>query len=282
MNTSAASPALDAAIAAIGTVRTSEPFRTGSTRAARFAAAVMDDGPAQAAGRVAPPGFAHVPVMQSMVEVIGAAARGHVLHGEHDFVFHAPIVPGLTLLTTSELVGVRGSRAGVLLHVRSETRTSEGTPVCTQIATIVLPGAVPEIAAGSVPPAPPAVGPGAEAETAFAIGPDLTLAYAEAARDYSAYTLDAGAARAAGWPAPVVHGMLTLSLAATAVVKHHAGGDAARLARLGCRFSAPLFSRAGERLVVRHHGDAAGRVGFAAADGEGRAVLTRGYAEIRP
>ncbi len=277
------SPALlDAAIAAIGTARASEPFRTGSARAAAFAAAVQDDGPAQAAGLVAPPTFAHVPVMQSMVEVIGAVTTAHVMHGEQDFVFHAPIVPKETLFTTSTLVGVKGSRAGVLLYLRSETRTDAGVPVCTQTATIICPGGVEARAAGEVPPALPEVPEGVAAETLFAIGPDVTLAYAEAARDYSPYTLDQAAAEAAGWPAPVVHGMLTLSLAASAVVRAHAGGDAARIARLGCRFPAPLWSRPGERLVVRHHGEGAGRVGFSATDSEGRTVLARGYAEVRP
>lgn len=280
--TSPTPKALDDAVAALGTSRASEPFRTGSARAAAFAAAVRDTGPAQAAGLIAPPTFAHVPAMQSLVEVIGAATRAHVVHGEQDFVFHAPIVPMQTLFTTSMLTGVRGARAGILLYVRSETRTADGTPVCTQTATIVLPGAAPDRAAGEVPPPIPEAGPGPEAETAFGIGPALTFAYAEAARDYSPYTLDQAAAEAAGWPAPVVHGMLTLSLAASAIVEHHAGGDAASLTRLACRFAAPLWSRDGERLVVRHHADGAGRVGFTATDREGRTVLTRGYAEVRP
>lgn len=274
--------ALDDAVAALGTARASEPFRTGSARAAAFAAAVRDDGPAQAAGLVAPPTFAHVPAMQSLVEVIGAATPGHVVHGAQDFVFHAPIVPMQTLLTTSTLMGVRGARAGVLLYVRSETRTADGARVCTQTATIILPGAAPDRAAGEVPAPLAAAGPGPQAETAFDIGPAQTFAYAEAARDYSPYTLDQAAAQAAGWPAPVVHGMLTLSLAASAIVAHHAGGDAARLARLSCRFPAPLWSRDGERLVVRHHADGAGRLGFAATDREGRTVLSHGHAELRP
>lgn len=280
--TSTSPQALDDAVAALGTSRASEPFRTGSARAADFAAAVRDDGPAQAAGRVAPPTFAHVPAMQSMVEVIGAVTRDHVVHGEHDFVFHAPIAPDRTLVTTSILTGVRGTDAGLLLYVRSETRAADGTPICTQTATILRPGAVPVRTAGKAPPAQPRARPGPVEETRFAIGPDITQAYAEAARDYSPYTLDQEAAEAAGWPAPVVHGMLTLSLAASAVVKTYAAGEAARLARLCCRFSAPLFSREGETLVVHHHRDDLGHVGFTATDGGGRTVLTRGYAEFRP
>jgi acyl dehydratase len=280
--TSTSPKALDDAVAALGFSRGSEPFRTGSARAAAFAAAVSDDGPAQAAGLVAPPTFAHVPAMQSLVEVIGAVTRDHVVHGEQDFVFHAPIVPNRTLLTTSTLTGVRGTDAGLLLYVRSETRTADGAPICTQTATIVRPGAVPVWTAGKAPPAQPRAQTGQVQETRFAIGPDITQAYAEAARDYSPYTLDQDAAKAAGWPAPIVHGMLTLSLAASAIVKTYAAGEATRLSRICCRFSAPLFSREGETLVVHHHRDLVGHVGFTASDGGGRTVLTRGYAEIRP
>jgi acyl dehydratase len=279
--TSASPRSRDDAVAALGTSRGSEPFRTGRARAAAFAAAVGDNGPAQAAGLVAPPTFAHVPAMQSLVEVIGAATRDHVVHGEHDFVFHAPIVPNRTLLTTSTLTGVRGTAAGLLLYVRSETRAADGTPICTQTATILRPGAVPALMAGKAPPAQPRARTGPVEETRYAIGPDITQAYAEAARDYSPYTLDQEAAEAVGWPAPIVHGMLTLSLASSAVVQTYAAGEATRLARLFCRFSAPLFSRGGETLVVHHHRDLEGHVGFTATDGGGRTVLTRGYAEFR-
>ena len=85
-----------------------------------------------------------------------------------------------------------------------------------------------------------------------------------------------------GFGAPIVHGMLTLSLAASRIVADFAGGDATRLYRLGCRFSQPLYSRAGESLRITRAMDASGIVAFSATDGTGRPVLTRGYAEVRP
>lgn len=269
--------------ALIGSLRLSEPFRTGSHRAAQFAAVIGDRRPDHAAGRIAPPTFAHVPAMQSMVEVVQAVTRDFVLHGEHDFVFHAPIRPGRILRTRSVLAGLRGTRAGLALHVRSDTETLGGEPVCTQWSTLLWRNGPPLPALGEAPPGRDEAGPGREVTSHHAIGPELTEAYAEAARDYSPYTLDAEAARAAGLPGPIVHGMLTLSLAATSLLEARADDvPALRLRRLACRFAAPLASRAGERLAVTQRADGTGRVAFAATDASGRAVLTRGHAEFAP
>ena len=269
-----------AAVAALGAERDSEEFRTSSHRLAQFAAAIGDSTPAHREGRVAVPTFAHIPVMQSMVEVMGRVTGAFALHGEHDYVFHAPIVPGQRLFSHSRLTGVRTNAAGLLLHITSHTATHTGAPVCTQVSTVLVTGKADPVTAGEAPPARPLADGGAEVHNTFAISPPLTLAYAEAARDYSAYCLDPEAAALLGFPAPIVHGMLTLSLAASRIVADFAGGDARRLRRLGCRFSQPLYSREGETLVITRAMDAAGFVAFSATDGTGRPVLTRGYAEV--
>ncbi|MGQ0567473.1 MAG: MaoC/PaaZ C-terminal domain-containing protein [Gemmobacter sp.] len=269
------------AIGLLGTERDSEEFRTGSHRLAQFAAAIGDPVSLHREGRVAPPTFAHIPVMQSMVEVMAFVTGDFALHGEHDYWFHAPIVPGLRLLSRSRLTGVRTNAAGLLLHITSDTATHTGEAICTQVSTVLVTGRADPVTAGEAPARPEAA-KGPEVRDSLAISPALTLAYAEAARDYSAYCLDADAAADLGFPAPIVHGMLTLSLAATAIVADFAGGQAGRLRRLGCRFAQPLFSRDGVALHITRAIDAQGLVAFSATDGAGRAVLTRGYAEIAP
>jgi len=267
-----------AAVAALGTTRDSEEFRTSSHRLAQFAVVVGDK--AAADGRIAPPTFAHIPVMQSMVEVMGRVTGDFALHGEHDYVFHAPIVPGQRLFSTSRLTGVRTNAAGLLMHITSHTATHAGDPVCTQVSTVLVTGRADPVTAGDAPPDRPVAAGGAPAQDRIAISPALTLAYAEAARDYSAYCLDPEAASLLGFEAPIVHGMLTLSLAASRIVADFAGGDVARLRRLGCRFSQPLYSREGEVLQITRAMDASGIVAFSATDGAGRPVLSRGYAEV--
>lgn len=269
-----------AAIAALGAERDSEEFRTSSHRLAQFAAAIGDATPAHREGRVAVPTFAHIPVMQSMVEVMGRVTGDFALHGEHDYLFHAPIVPGQRLLSHSRLTGVRTNAAGLLMHITSRTQTHAGEAVCTQVSTVLVTGKADPVTAGDASPNRPVAAGGAQVHDTFAISPALTLAYAEAARDYSAYCLDPEAAALLGFPAPIVHGMLTLSLAASRIVADFAGGDARRLRRLGCRFSQPLYSREGERLQITRAMDESGIVAFSANDGTGRPVLTRGYAVV--
>lgn len=269
-----------AAVAALATERDSEEFRTGSHRLAQFAAAIGDPVAVHRAGQVGTPTFAHIPVMQSMVEVIGRVTGAFALHGEHDYVFHTPIEPGQRLYSRSRLTGVRTNAAGLLLHITSDTATHQGVRVCTQISTVLVTGKADPVTAGDAPPARPVASGGAGVRDSHDISPALTLAYAEAARDYSAYCLDPEAAALLGFPAPIVHGMLTLSLAASAIVADFAAGNARRLRRLGCRFSQPLYSREGETLIVTRAMDPSGIVAFSATDGAGRAVLTRGYAEV--
>jgi acyl dehydratase len=264
----------------LGLSRDSEEFRTSSHRLAQFARSVDDDNPRHLAGEFAPPVFSHVPVMQSMVEVLGKVADGFVLHGEHDFVFHAPIVPALRLFTTSTLTGVRGTRAGLTYIVRSETATHDGRPVCTQYSTCLVRSEPSDVSEGTFAPARPALAKGHASSESYALTPDQTRRYADAARDYSAYTIDPAAAAKQGFPAPIVHGMCTLSFAARTIVDHHCNGQTPRLKRLGCRFAHPLFSTTGQTLKVDHWTGDGGFVGFEASDRDGNIVVKNGYAEV--
>jgi acyl dehydratase len=264
----------------LGMSRDSEEFRTSSHRLAQFARSVDDENPRHLAGEFAPPVFSHVPVMQSMVEVLDKATGGFVLHGEHDFFFHAPIVPGQRLFTTSTLAGVRGTRAGTTFVVRSETVTHDGKPICTQYSTCLVRGDPSDVTHGETPPARPTVAKTEGASSNYTLTPDQTRRYADAARDYSAYTIDPAVAAKAGFPAPIVHGMLTLSLAGRAIVDHHCGGQTPRLKRLGCRFAHPLFLTAGQSVKVEHWSGADGLVGFEATDAAGNIVIKNGYAQV--
>jgi acyl dehydratase len=266
----------------VGLSRDSEEFRTSSHRIAQFARSFDDQNPAHLEGRLAPPVFAHVPAMQSMVEILQQVTGGFALHGEHDFIFHAPIVPGQRLFTVSTLVGVRGTKPGTTFIIRSDTKRHDGTPVVTQFSTCLVRGAASDQRLGEGPPARPRAAGGEASAAQFSLAADQTLRYADAARDYSAYTLDAAAAAKVGYPAPLVHGMLTLSFAGRAIVEDHCGGDGSRLKRLGCRFAHPLLLVPGQLLTVKHWAGADGAAGFEAADKDGDLVIKNGYAEVSP
>ena len=277
-----ANPVLSGAAKAppLGFTRDSEEFRVSSHRIAQFAKSVDDENPHHLAGEFASPVFAHVPVMQSMVEVLNRATGGFVLHGEHDFVFHRPIVPGQRLFTNSALIGVRGNRAGITYIIRSDTLTRAGESVCTQYSTCLVRGEASGIAEGEPLPERPAVAKTAGDSETYALTPDQTRRYADAARDYSAYTIDPAAAAEAGFAAPLVHGMCTLAFAARAIVDRRCGGETPRLKRLGCRFAHPLLLTPGQTISVEHWAGADGLVGFEAADKDGNLIVKNGYAQV--
>ncbi len=264
----------------LGFTRDSEEFRVSSHRLAQFASSVDDENPRHLAGEFASPVFAHVPVMQSMVEVLKRAVDGFVLHGEHDFVFHQPIVPGQRLFTNSTLIGVRGNRAGITYIVRSDTLTHTGESVCTQYSTCLVRGEASGLAEGDGAPQRPAVTRTAAETENYTLAPDQTRRYADAARDYSAYTIDPAAAAKAGFAAPLVHGMCTLAFAARAIVDRHCDGDTPRLKRLGCRFAHPLLLMPGQTISVDHWAGTDGLVGFEAADMDGNLIIKNGYAQV--
>jgi hypothetical protein len=118
------------------------------------------------------------------------------------------------------------------------------------------------------------------ASSRYTLTPDQTRRYADAARDYSAYTIDPAVAAKAGFPAPIVHGMLTLSFVARAIIDHHCGGETPRLKRFGCRFAHPLFLTPGQWMKVDHWRGADGLVGFEATDAAGNIVIKNGYAQV--
>jgi acyl dehydratase len=264
----------------IGSSRDSEEFRTNTQRLAQFAEAVGDGNPDHRAGRIASPVFHHVPVMQSLVEVLRIVSDGFLIHGEQDFVYHQPIVPGQRLFSRSTLVGIRNSGAGALFLVRSETRTHDGEPVSTQRATCLVQGQKLSRDLGEPHPARSAVSRlGVPDGVIYPIDERQTWRYAEAARDYSPYTLDADTAKALGLPAAIVHGMCTLALIARAVVDGPCGGDTRRLKRLGCRFSHPLYVEPGQELRAQLWRGSE-TVAFEANDRNGNLVVKHGYAEV--
>ncbi|MGE0212974.1 MAG: MaoC/PaaZ C-terminal domain-containing protein [Parvibaculaceae bacterium] len=260
-------------------MRDSEEFRTNTQRLAQFAEAIGDTNPRHLSGSVATPVFNHVPVMQSMVEVLDQVTKGFILHGQHDFLFHRPIVPGQRLFSQSQLIGTGSSKAGALYFVRSITRTHDGHDVCTQFSTCLVQGASGKDSGGRPPDTPKPARSGEPVTMRYPIPADLTLRYADAARDYSPYTIDPVLAAANGLPAPIVHGMCTLALIARGIVEAAAGGDVRRLKRLGCRFSHPLYLTEGQELRARLW-QGSGQVAFEAEDKDGNVVVKNGFAEV--
>jgi acyl dehydratase len=273
-------------IARIGFCRDSEEFRVNSARLAQFARALNETNKAHLEGAIATPVFHHVPVMQSMVEVLKATTGAFGLHGEHDFHYHRPIEPGQRLFSLSRLIGIGQTKAGTTLTIRSDVKAHDGVDVSSQFSTILLTTENVGKPTGEAAPKPPAPVLGEEPiVVTHALTGDQTLRYADAARDYSPYTIESEAAATLGFEAPIVHGMCTLGFAARAVVDEVCKGDVRRLLRLGGRFSNPLLMVTGQslttRLAIGHLGEGRQVVSFETLDRTGRIVIKNGFAEVK-
>jgi acyl dehydratase len=109
---------------------------------------------------------------------------------------------------------------------------------------------------------------------------DQIRAYAEASGDHNPIHLDDDAARAAGLPGVIAHGMLGMAQLANFVVAY--AGDHRRLRRLRCRFSGMVLP--GDTITFTGHvaGEEGGLVTLelSAANQKGEKVLTKGLAEL--
>src|SRR3954447_22900919 len=120
-------------------------FEVTKERVIAYAEATNDEHPKHLSGELAPPVFAIVPVfeslMSSMADVVPSELLMTVVHGEQDFRFHQPIVPGMTLVSRAAPVGVHGARSGVQVISKAITETSSGEPVVEQYMTAFSRGA---------------------------------------------------------------------------------------------------------------------------------------------
>jgi acyl dehydratase len=109
---------------------------------------------------------------------------------------------------------------------------------------------------------------------------DQIRAYAEASGDRNPIHLDDEAARAAGLPGVIAHGMLGMAQLANFVVAY--AGDHRRLRRLRCRFSGMVLPGDTITFTGRVVGEEGGlvRLELDAANQKGERVLTKALAEL--
>ncbi len=267
----------------------SEPYPVDAAATIAYARATNDDTPAHLDGRLAPPLFAVVPALKTLVRAKRLATDAFTLHGEHDIAFHRPIVPGMVVTVEARLVGVRATRAGTALVVHGITRAEDGGPVNEQYLVSIAHGRrLAEADAGIAAPdhrlSPRVRETAPLAVIAHDLDPDQTRRYAAASGDRDPYTFDAAEAKRRGLPGPIVHGLCTMAFVGRAVVAAACRGDSRRLKRLAVRFSNLVLMEPGQRLVTTiwaTGGDGRRRwLGCEAADATGTPVVRHGRAEV--
>jgi len=287
---SATSPDFNAEL--VGKWGEPQEFVVERERLVQYAQATNDDLPRHASGELASPGFAAVPAMRVCDPIVQLmipdAVRTSGLHGEQDFRFHRPIEPGMRLISRAYGAGVRPVSAGVTVTVKGETRTPDGELVVEQWVTVILRKATTPSAVGEDGPDRPvdeavrAALPIATFSRTF--DPDTTHRYAEASGDFMPIHTDDDAARAAGLPGIILHGLCTLAFATRGLIRETCAEDSTRLERLAVRFSRIVLP---SETITTNVWDAGTRYGrrvyaFSTAVDDGSVVLKDGLIEVAP
>ena len=228
-------------------------FEVTAERIKAYAAAINDTNRAHLEARIAPPLFAVVPAMMGGATraadmVVVSEVEGYDIrkvHGEQDIFFLKPIVPGMVLHSRAAPVGVQVKSSGTTVVARSETRDDKGEMINYQYWTVFFRGVSAPASAGERAPSHDVPPRGSEstppAFITYRVDRDQSNRYAEASGDRGPYHLDEAAAKAAGFPAVILHGLCTMAFASRALIETVCEGDSTRLRRFAVRFTRPGF-----------------------------------------
>jgi len=234
---------------AIGTWGDPETFEVTRERIIDYAKATNDPNERHLAGDIGSPVFAIVPVFLNMIGGAFAVAPPEVamrvLHGEQDFHFHRPLVPGDTVTARTKPIGYSSAPNGTTLCFLIETRDSSDKVVNEQYMTAFFRGIDAGESVGELAPShkfPEQLrGEAPVAKVSAHMDDDQTFRYSPASGDPMPIHLDEEAARQAGLPGIIIHGLCTQAFTSWAVVQDLAGGDSSRLRRVAVRFAKPVL-----------------------------------------
>jgi acyl dehydratase len=253
----------------------------------KYAQATNDDIPQHLAGEIAPPVFAIVSafgaVAPAVLPVVPPEYLMMVVHGEQDFHFHKPILPGTTLSTTAAAVGIQPRSSGVTVIAKAVTHDQAGDLVVEQYMTSFFRGAQTEVSAGEAAPghgfdeALRAGDPIATVDQTF--DADQTYRYSEASGDLMPIHLDDAMAKSVGLPGIIIHGLCTMAFTSSAVIKSTCPDDPTRLKRLAVRFAKTCFPEETITTSIYDKGD--GVFAYETTNNDGAPVIKDGLAEVR-
>lgn len=205
-----------------------------------------------------------------------------VLHGEEETILHRPLAPSGSIVSNSGILEVydKGRDKGAIVVRRTELFDAvDGLPVATLFRSLFARG---DGGGGSaaVAPAPHAIPDRApDRLLRYATRPDQALLY-RLSGDRTALHADPDMAEAAGFDAPILHGLCTYGICARAVLEAYCDFDPARFASHRARFSSPVYP--GETLEIALWRDE-DIVSFeASVPARGVKVIRNGRSMLRP
>ena len=251
-----------------------------------YAAATNDKIGPHARGDHAPPVFAIVPAFatagEAALKVIPGELLMMILHGEQDFHFHGPILPGRELSTRAAPIGIHPRSTGVTVTVKAQSHDSDGRLLVEQYMTSFVRGVRTGQALGEA--APPQRFEEAlhdrspEAEFSQTFDEDQTFRYSKASGDPMPIHLDDDLAKAMGLPGIIIHGLCTMAFTSVALIQHACPEDPRRLRRLAVRFAKTI--QPGQTITTRIWSQSDGAYAYETVSDEGAIVIKDGLAEI--
>ncbi len=266
-------------------------YRVAADATGSYARATNEDNPRFFEGSpdlVAPPVFPVVYHPRALGLAIGDPELGidfkRALHGEQDMRFDVPIRPGDEITTAVRIEAIEAKGTGETITLDLKSRNQHGVQVESTRFTLFVRG--PSGASDGERSRPASGGNAAAADEPIAqvrqqLDADQTFRYAEASGDRTKIHLDAEAARRAGLPGIIGHGLCTMAFVSRALVDTLAGGNPTRLARMSLRFAQPVIP--GEAIETKiWRSDTPGVFTFETLDARSKPVVSQGVAEVRP
>ena len=203
-----------------------------------------------------------------------------VLHAEQSLVLHAPLPAEGELLSQLfiERIVDKGAAKGSLLYSRREiSDAATDQALATERRATFLRGngglgdaLTPGLDAASFTPLQDAPSGPPDLSVTLTTRDDQALLY-RLSGDRNPLHADPQLAQANGFRAPILHGLCTYGVAARALLQGCCDGDAARFARMDCRFSQPVYPGATLITDIWRAGDGSAR--FRTREAEGGAVV---------
>lgn len=205
-----------------------------------------------------------------------------VLHGEQGFRIHKPLPAEATVVATNRIVEIidKGAdRGALILQERTVVDQATGDELATLTSTTFARGDG-GFGGSSEGGKPVHKLPEREPDLVCDLPtlPQAALIY-RLSGDYNPLHADPKVATAAGFKAPILHGLCTLGVAGHAILKTCCDYDPARFKALDLRFSSPVYP--GETIRTEMWEEGGGVVGFRSRVLERDVVvLNNGRAEI--
>jgi acyl dehydratase len=173
----------------------------------------------------------------------------HVLHGTQTIEVHRSIPASGSVTVTTRITDVWDKGSAAVIVQEGTATAADGTDLWSTRSSMFVRGEGgwggergPSVARLEVPERDP------DLDTSYATTPQQALLY-RLCGDRNPLHADPAFAKAAGFPAPILHGLCSLGIALRMVVDGLLDGDAAAVRRVTARFAGVVFP--GETIHVR-------------------------------